>query len=102
MFAGTIIVDKRGRQIVYTPESSQLCRNCTDAFDETRANARLIAAAPELLDKLKSALPLIDDAFQKAKREFDDAPHVAESFRLQSEAVRAAIAKAEGLEILSG
>lgn len=57
---------------------------------------RLADAAPRLLEQLKSALPLIDDAFHQAKKDFSDAPHVAECFRLQAEAARAAISKAEG------
>lgn len=60
--------------------------------------ARIIdqqTALPELLQALTAALPLIDDAFHKAKRDFDDAPHVAERFRLQAEAARSALSKAE-------
>ncbi len=67
--------------------------------DVGNANARLIAAAPELLDCLKAALPLIDDAFQDAQgcaTTSDAMAGVCESFRLQAEAARDAIAKVEG------
>lgn len=66
---------------------------------ESILNADLIAAAPDLLEKLENALPILDDAHQDAVQRGHSDPHwqqVAESLRLQCEAAREAIAKAKG------
>lgn len=55
----------------------------------TDANARLIAAAPDLLDALHSALPFVEDAL-------DSQYYKAESVRKVLAQIRAAIAKAMG------
>lgn len=59
--------------------------------DEGRANARLIAAAPDMLAALK-----LVDAFAKADEAAGDDALWTDHFREMFEVVRAAIAKAEG------
>lgn len=68
---------------------------------ETVANARLIAAAPELLDALRSALPLAEKGYAWWQNRYEANPSDEASGHLDGllatiEAVRAAIAKAEG------
>jgi hypothetical protein len=68
-----------GTTMVATPNGSGLAIDCADSgltFAESAANARLIAAAPDLLEALKGVLRVAD----RATDEFD--------------AARAAIAKA--------
>jgi hypothetical protein len=60
------------------------------------ANARLIAAAPELLEMLKAALPLIDDATQDARRRHGNGSQSDLALTKQAKATRIAISKAEG------
>lgn len=60
-------------------------------IDERAANARLIAAAPELLEALCVALPFVEDALQFNEEDFKPG-FVAEKVAQ----VRAAIAKAQG------
>jgi hypothetical protein len=57
-----------------------------DGWEEAWKNARLIAAAPELLAALKKALPIVD-AYRKVSLGDGD---------LTAANIRAAIAKAEG------
>jgi hypothetical protein len=56
---------------------------------EVEANARLIAAAPDLLDALYAALPFVETAEL-------DAGHKASSVAKITAHIRATIAKAEG------
>ncbi len=56
--------------------------------ETTAANARLCAAAPELLDAICDALVFVEDAF--------DDPTTGKQARACSKKIRAAIAKAEG------
>lgn len=62
--------------------------------DETEANARLIAAAPELLEALEDATMFLDLVRMRARRE-GDAGQAAEADDALNNA-RAAIAKAKG------
>ena len=66
----------------------------SDDHPEVRANARLIAAAPDLLEALEAALPWIDLA--RGSDLNTDASHEAID-RIEAQA-RAAIAKAKGEE----
>lgn len=59
------------------------------ATDKTYANARLIAAAPELLDALALALPYVEMAEH-------DAAYSPGTVARMVKTIRAAIAKAEG------
>ncbi|THF64347.1 hypothetical protein [Pseudothauera rhizosphaerae] len=58
--------------------------------EERDANARLIAAAPDLLSELRNALSFIDEAVSAGAL---DATEVAQQF----ERARAVLAKAEGV-----
>lgn len=40
----------------------KIAKCCLVGYDETRANARLIAAAPEMLELLELSLPYLNDA----------------------------------------
>lgn len=78
VFAGTIIQDEKERTIVALDESHA----CGLDFYEIRSNARLIAAAPELLASLREMCAALEDTNSGAYRTLADA--------------KAAIAKAEG------
>lgn len=94
-------------------------------FPETEANARLIAAAPDLMEAAKAALSVCEDAFtasnlhyeireeeggegylcvfcecfsSEGDRHTDDCPATEELSWKVAVALRAAIAKAEGVE----
>lgn len=66
---------------------SALDRTNEDAY----ANADLIAAAPDLLDALRLALPYIEKAYECSFPDYIENDYVLDT-------VRAAIAKAEGKE----
>jgi hypothetical protein len=86
VYAGTMI-EREGMLLATVPESSQMCPpDGRDMFWETRANARLIAAAPELLEALEDCVESLSRL-----RNADGAYRVT---CLQQ--VRAAIAKAKG------
>ena len=72
---------------IYTDGGDLIIARFNDLIPEGRANGRLIAAAPELLEALKT---LADEAWRNAGCMPDEAFHdaIAEA--------RAAIAKAEG------
>lgn len=73
------------------PNSEQLARvYCTDT-DTGMANARLIAAAPEMFSALVAALPLVEDAAMFMKDDFKPG-YLAGIVKT----MRSAIAKAEG------
>ena len=76
-----VIEDRVGRKVV-----EQFCNGGTSEGSEGRDNARLIAAAPDLLAACKtmlSSMRLMDDGAEDVQREAEDM-------------MRAAIAKAEG------
>ena len=80
VFAGTIILDSWGDHVICTtPES-------IDRFEETRDNARLIAAAPDLLEACKMALGTLEAEPVEIRKP------------MNISILRAAIAKAEGEE----
>lgn len=66
------------------------CTSSGDTFEEGEANARLIAAAPEMLEALKMAAWLIHDeiGLSGARMDHEDTKTL--------DAIRSAIAKAEG------
>jgi len=76
------IKDAQGEIIAQIPDWE-------DGLAETTANARLMAAAPELLDMLCRALPFVEDAES-------DPCYKPESVRAAVKQIRAAIAKATG------
>jgi hypothetical protein len=59
----------------------------------TQANARLIAAAPELLHALLDALPYVEDVLADPEQLACFKPGIVQA---HARAIRAAIAKAEG------
>jgi exonuclease III len=67
-------------------------RHSARDWEEEKANSRLIAAAPELLEALKACLELLD---ANAEPEYDDTSHEI-AISPAREMARAAIAKAEG------
>lgn len=85
-------ISAEGDFLIFAPEDRDCyvakvpVRECGDK-EIARANARLIAAAPELLDALRGLLDCPDIADNDYK---DEATHTAERM------ARAAIAKAEG------
>lgn len=71
--------------------------------EHTEANARLIAAAPDLLSKLKmaedameAALFVVEAAVKAKAVTFDSVDNPSVNLKYQINSVRAAIAKAEG------
>ena len=71
-----------GRQVVPTPSPD------TASVEERKANARLIAAAPDLLDALEALIPLVEWALKEQSPPYFDGPLVVQSC--------VAIAKAKG------
>lgn len=71
------------------------CMLDRDIFDQWQANARLIAAAPELLEACKAVDEWLMEGF--ADSDADD-PVYNEAFRRALRTVRAAIARATGQE----
>ena len=70
---------------IYTPTGKQVCRPCdkkTQTYKNWEANARLIAAAPELLEACQALLTY----------------HDYEGYAEAADKARAAIAKAKGDE----
>lgn len=67
-----------------------------DTKEERAATASLIAAAPDLLEMLRAALPLIDDAAQDARSKHGNGSRSHLALTRQAEVTRDAIAKAEG------
>lgn len=68
-------------------------------YDEAEANARLIAAAPDLLEAAKAALRGLEHAAHFANTWQDDGHPIFEaSYQRRMDALRAAIARAEGAE----
>lgn len=61
-----------------------------DRIDEANENARLMAAAPQMVDALRAAFWVMEDAFGHAGAPYNQTAHDALN------AVRAALAKAEG------
>ena len=70
---------------------------CIAGNPESEANARLIAAAPELLAALRDTLESLECHEQDCQR--DGLKNAAKAARRQIDAARAAIAKAEGRAI---
>lgn len=85
---GAIVVDRPDMQRLICPMWTGCDRACMgrDVVDEDLANARLIAAAPDLLEALKSCLPDLAHYVSKHGPGPDK----------RLDAARAAIAKAEG------
>lgn len=66
---GTLRTSKRGQSLTWTAVQAEDGHYITDKIrttsltkDETQANARLIAAAPDLLEALQAALPILEQA----------------------------------------
>ncbi len=73
----------------------EIC-NSRDTEEESKANARLVAAAPDLLEAMERCLPFIDDAEDIAPFYPDSA--ATTDCRTAVTAARAAIAKARDNE----
>jgi hypothetical protein len=79
--------------VIHSDDGTEICEVTGQTFDEyaeeeTEANAKLIAAAPELLDALKMAECVIENYKDELDEADEDVPALAE--------IRAAIAKATG------
>ncbi len=83
-----LVTDCRGNTGGYAVAAVPKYEDCT--LERVEANARLIAAAPDLLDACKAALGLMVDL------EKSNAIHINQPGRLCADQIRAAIAKAEG------
>ena len=69
--------------------------------EEAEANARLIAAAPEMYEALYEALVLIEDEREVLEKSFLPAPNTSEAdllttYKQATKAIKAALAKVEG------
>jgi hypothetical protein len=74
-----------------------LWRDGADDSDERQANARLIAAAPDLIDQLEFARDCLTELAELVENgTFDAAEHWVEANGGVWESIRAAIAKARG------
>jgi hypothetical protein len=79
----TVWATKNDRtEMIASASTNQWCKE-----DEANANAKLIAAAPDLLEALRLALPYIEGAYECAFPDSDENNNVLE-------AAKAAIAKA--------
>ena len=89
------ILDPTGQEITFQDtEPQEDCGSVTSrgrTAEETQANARLMAAAPELLEALESITASYDRLLKEHGKPF-------EWGRIQSDAAREAIAKAKGGE----
>lgn len=92
-----------GEQTIGTPKGLMVAVATTGAGVPTKANARLIAAAPELLEALQGALLLIEEQVMKLEWEFGECREI-EAIEKDGDLpaavinARAAIAKATGVE----
>ena len=80
------VQDAAGRTIAQAQQISHRDRHTNHA--ERQANARLIAAAPDLLEACQITVKAVEDGFENAAMDFSEA----------MEKLKAAIAKAEGCE----
>jgi hypothetical protein len=76
---------RAGNPAIYSQDGAEIAEVLRDTNDDWRGNARLIAAAPDLLAALRDCLPIVDAMRRKTGGEGDTAAMNA----------RAAIAKAE-------
>lgn len=82
-FEGVLVPD--GKRVIWAPDGMEVAL-ARDRGGETRANARLVAAAPELLEALRE---LLDRLYDPTPCAWKASAHYS--------AARAAIAKAEGV-----
>ena len=81
---------------IYAPNDTCIAvAQSSNGINEAKANARLIAAAPDLLEALECALADLEGALQ-AKEQGGIQAHDWKAHELSIEEARAAIAKARG------
>lgn len=97
------MVGTTGRTDVFDCDGRIICiLDENEPGDQGVANARLIAAAPELLECAKAGLALFEtyalhgENFEKWAEESDAPPSVVKDTMARHKAFKAAIAKAEG------
>lgn len=88
LFAGTIINDAEGVLIGCVKEAAGALSNCD--INTARANARLFAAAPELLAACEAVMKLLQNAIAA------DDGHSADELGQAENALSIAITKAKG------
>ena len=82
-----------GRFSIYHYGPLAYCGDTGDGIENARANARLIAAAPDLLDALLDALPYVEDVLADPVALACFKPGTVQR---NAAAIRAAIARATG------
>jgi hypothetical protein len=86
--------------IIYA-DNHRIIAHVKDAYDETEANANLIAAAPDLLEACESPIfyngkPLAEELEDLAKWSAFRYPEKAKALKAKAEQIKTAIAKARG------
>lgn len=84
----TVVIDATGAEVAAVDGDY----NAPDTWPQTEANACLIAAAPDLMNALKRAFSYVEAAVAKD----GGIEHCQIEYRVDHDAVVAAIAKAEG------
>lgn len=90
----TLILDRRNDIVASTADSCMTDSDLAIAGSECEANARLIAAAPDLLAACEAMLPHLEAMIERANPAHEDTGHYSDQTAVRL--ARAAIAKARG------